>query len=78
MVSNHCQHLIEKPIDSMINERAVALDGLEQAIADVEIAGSVGDLEAVLDTCRNANPFDYLPQCPPRATSKRLRSIMQE
>ncbi|KAL9034924.1 MAG: hypothetical protein Q9180_005137 [Flavoplaca navasiana] len=82
VASNHCQHLVEKPIDSIIEERAVALDGLEQAIADVEIAGSVGDLEAVpgevFETCRNANPFDFSPQCPRRLTSKGLSRIVQK
>ena len=65
----------------MIEERAVALDGLEQAIADVDVSASVGDLEGVgevLETCRNANPFDFSPQCPRRLTSKWLSRIIQD
>ncbi|KAL8883718.1 MAG: hypothetical protein Q9215_008071 [Flavoplaca cf. flavocitrina] len=81
VASNHCQHLIHKPIDTMIEERAVALDGLEQAIADVDVSASVGGLEEVgqvFKTCRNANPFVFSSQCPRRLTSKGLSRIMQE
>lgn len=66
----------------MIEERAVAVDGLEQAIADRDVSASVGALEAVrgeaFDTCRNVNLFDVSPQCLRRLTSKGLSRITQK
>lgn len=81
VASNHCQHLIAKPIDSVIEERAVALDELEQAIAEGETPISFEHFEEergeMFGTCRDTNPFDVLPQCPRRLTSKGLSRITQ-
>lgn len=82
VASNHCQHMIAKPIDSVIEERPVALDELEQAIAEREIPVSFEDFEEgrgeIFGTCRDTNPFDVSPQCPRGLTSKGLSRITQE
>ncbi|KAL9027001.1 MAG: hypothetical protein Q9196_004419 [Gyalolechia fulgens] len=78
VASPHCQRLVTRPVDSVIEKRISVVRGAGGPIMESH-PGHVSTMEddGVSGLCRTSNPFDAEPQCPPRLRSKGLSRIAE-